>query len=76
MPFGTSTKCLDYAGVLIFKCPHETGFSVELIVYNEIDRHSIREVSKDVCDVSEAMSVSAFYKDLIVIIYNYNKPQS
>ena len=21
-PFGTSTKCVDYAGVLIFKCPH------------------------------------------------------
>ena len=20
--FGTSTKCVDYAGVLIFKCPH------------------------------------------------------
>ena len=39
-------------------------------MYNEIDRHSIREVSKDVCDVSEAMSVSAFYKDLIVITYN------
>ena len=21
-PFGTITKCVDYAGVLIFKCPH------------------------------------------------------
>ena len=22
VPFGTSTECVDYAGVLIFKCPH------------------------------------------------------
>ena len=22
MPFGTSTKCVDYASVLVFKCPH------------------------------------------------------
>ena len=23
VPFGTSTKRVDYAGVLIFKCPHQ-----------------------------------------------------
>ena len=22
-PFGTITKCVDYAGVLVFKCPHQ-----------------------------------------------------
>ena len=23
VPFGTSTKCVDYAGVIILKCPHQ-----------------------------------------------------
>ena len=29
-PFGTMTKCVDYAAVLIFKCPDlYTGFTVD-----------------------------------------------
>ena len=30
MPFGTSTKCVDYAGVLIFKCSHQQ-ISLQLV---------------------------------------------
>ena len=36
-PFGTITKCVDYAGVLIFKCPNYiTGFTVVLQLHKII----------------------------------------